>query len=87
MRTTHQLSVKERKEFLLKPIYDYHDVMKITGYRKSKAIEIMNECKKKYNGSVLFNSHAITRNSLLEYMGTSIEQERYVLHQLEETET
>lgn len=82
-----ELTIEERKRLLGKPVYDYHDVMKMTGMAKSKSIAIMKECKEKLNGKVLFNDHAITRNSLLAYMGTSIEQEREIIRQLEQTKT
>ena len=80
----HELTIEERKRLLAKPTYDIKDVMKFTGYAKSKANEIMRTCKEKLNGKVLFNDHAITRNSLLAYLNSSIEQERYVIKQLEQ---
>lgn len=80
----HELTIEERKQLLAKPNYDLKDVMKFTGFAKSKANEIMRVCKEKLNGKVLFENHKITRNSLLAYMGSSIEQERYVIKQLEE---
>ena len=43
-------------------------------------------CKEKLNGKVLFNDHAITRNSLLAWLGTSFEVENYNIKQLEKKE-
>ena len=81
------LSIEERKRLLVMPTYSYKEVMQMTGTCKSKAFEIMKICKEKLNGKVLFNEHAITRNSLLAYLGSSIEQERYVIKQLEDKQT
>lgn len=83
----HELSIRERKELLATPVWTFKEVMKYTGYCKSKSFEIMQVCKDKLNGKVLFNDHAITRNSLLAYLNSSIEQERYIIQQLEKTET
>jgi hypothetical protein len=81
-----ELSIEERKQLLAKPTWTFKDVMQYTGFAKSKSFEIMQICREKLNGKVLFNEHAITRNSLLAYLNTSIEQERYVIKQLEEKE-
>lgn len=82
----HELTIEERKQLLAKPNYDLKDVMRFTGYCKSKANEIMRVCKEKLNGKVLFNDHAITRNSLLAWLGTSFEVENYNIKQLEKKE-
>lgn len=79
----HELTIEERKQLLSMPTYTYHDVMKMTGTAKSKSFEIMKICREKLNGKVLFNDHAITRNSLLAYMGTSWEVENHYIKQLE----
>ena len=78
-----ELSIDERKQLLAKPTFNLQDVMKFTGFAKSKANTIMRECKEKLNGKVLFNEHAITRNSLLAWLGTSLETETYAIKQLE----
>lgn len=82
----HELTIEERKQLLAKPTYNLNDVIKMTGYCRSKANQIMKTCKEKLNGKVLFNEHAITRNSLLAWLGTSLEQENYVIKQLETKE-
>ena len=68
-----------KQDLLLTPVWDYKDVMLYCDCKKSKAYEIIKVCKEKFNGSVLFSKHGVKRNSVLEYMGTSIEQESYVL--------
>ena len=86
MRKLNTISIKERKELLATPIWSVREVMKYTGFKKSKAFEIMHECKEKLNGSVLFNSHCVSRNSVLSWLGTSIEVETYAIKQLEKEE-
>lgn len=81
------MTIKERKELLSKPNWTYKDVMAYTGFKKSKCFEIMSECKEKLNGKVLFNDHAVKRNSVLAWLGTSIEQECYIIKQLEKQES
>ena len=81
------MTIQERKELLGKPAWDYKDVMLFTGYKKSKCFEIMKECKEKLNGKVLFNKHCVKRDSVLAWLSTSIERERYVIQQLEQENT
>ena len=78
------MTLEERKELILKPAWDFHDVMKYTGRKKSKAFQIMQLVKEQFNGKVLFNPHVVKRDSVLAYLGTSVERERYVIKQLEE---
>lgn len=74
------------RELLEKPVWDYHDVMEYCGVKKSKAYQIMAVCKEKLNGAVLFNKHAVKRDSVLEYCGTDIEREAYAMRTLTKTE-
>jgi len=78
-----ELSVERRKELLLKPNWNYQDVMAYCQVQKSKAFQIMDIVKKQFNGNVLFNPHVVSRDGVLAYMDTSIERERYVIRQLE----
>ena len=80
------MTLQERKNLLVKPAWDYKDVMTYCNVKKTKAFEIIKECKTKLNGKVIFNDHAIKRDSVLAYCGTSIERERYVIKQLEADE-
>ena len=68
-----------KQDLLLNPCWTYKDIMLYCGVKKSKAHEIMNICKKQFNGSVLFNKHVVKRDSVLEYMGTTLEHEAIVL--------
>lgn len=78
-----ELTIEERKQLLAKPTWNYKDVMKYTGFAKSKAMEIMRVCKEKLNGKVLFNEHLVKRDSVLAYNSSSIEREKYVLKELD----
>ena len=71
-----------KQELLETPAWTYKDVMLYCGVKKSKAFEIIKVCKEKLNGSVRFEKHLVKRDSVLEYMGTDIERERYVLAEL-----
>ena len=77
------MAIYSKKELLTMPAWTYREVMAYCGVKKSKAFEIMKLCKEKLNGTVLFNKHAVKRNSVLEYMGTSLEQESYVLQHVD----
>lgn len=68
-----------KQEMLEMPVWTFRQVMEYCGVKRSKAYEIIKVCKEKLNGTVRFNPHGVKRNSVLEYMGTSIEQEAYVL--------
>lgn len=86
MREKTLLSIEERTQLLSMPTYTYHEVMKMCQVKKSKAFQIMEIVRKQFNGSVLFNPHVVKRDSVLAYMGTSIERERYIIKQLEADE-
>lgn len=75
-------NIMTKEELLLKPCWNYKDVMFYCGVKKSKAFEIIKLCKEKLNGAVRFNDHAVKRDSVLTYMGTDIERETYILRQL-----
>ena len=73
------MAIYSKKDLLLMPVWNYHDVMLYCDVKKSKAYEIISICKKQLNGAVRFNPHGVKRDSVLEYLGTSIEKESYVL--------
>lgn len=68
----------KRQDLLLKPMWDIKDVMAYVGCKKTKAYEIMARCKQRFNGSIPNEPSVITRNSVLNYYMTSIEQELYI---------
>ena len=57
--------------------------MSYTGFQKSKAYEVMSECKKRYGGGIKGLTGYVTRDSVLAYLNTTIEREMYVLNQLQ----
>jgi len=79
----NDISIEERKRLLAIPTWNYKQVMAYTGFKKSKCFEIMRECKERLNGKILFNEHAVSRNSVLAWLGTSFEEEAYHIKQLE----
>ena len=78
------MTINERKELLAKPCWNYKDVMTYTGFKKSKAFEIMALCKEQFNGKVLFDKSKVKRDSVLAYMETSISVELYIVKELED---
>lgn len=80
------MTPQEHKELMLSPAWTYKQVMVYCQVKKSKAFEIIKVCKEQLNGKVLFDEHKVKRDSVLAYMGSSIERERYVQNQLEKEE-
>ena len=76
------MTLQEHTELMTNPAWTYHEVMLYCKVKKSKAFLIINECKDKLNGKVLFDKSKVKRDSVLAYMGSSIEHERYVNKQL-----
>lgn len=72
-----------RLDLLTKPHWTYKDICEYAGCKKSKAYEIMDICKKEFNGELRFNQSCVSRDSVLNYLGTSIERETYVKECLE----
>lgn len=67
------------RTLLQKPHWSYKDVMQYCGVKTSKAYEIMAVVRKKYNGTIRdFPSH-VRRNSVLAFLGTTIEEELKVV--------
>lgn len=73
-----------RLQLLSKPHFDYHDVMTYIGCGKTKAYEVMKICRRKYNGAIPHEPQCVTRDSVLVYLGSSIEREVYCKKILEE---
>lgn len=68
------------KEALELPVWNYAIVMMYCKCKKSKAFEIIKECREKLDGKPLFNPHGVMRNSVLKYMGTTLEAELKALN-------
>lgn len=80
------MAIISQEELLLRSAWTYKDIMAYCLVRKSKAFEIMKFCKEQLNGAVRFNPHVVKRDSVLEYMGTDIEREMYVLRKIHNTD-
>jgi len=71
---------------LLKPNWSVKDIMKYTGFKKTKCYEIMKIAKTKYNGKVSISSSVVKMDSVLIVLNTSIEREAYKYHLLKRKE-
>ena len=80
------MTLSERKDLLGQPCWNYKQVMTYCGVKKSKAFEIIKICKEQLNGKVIFDKSKVKRDSVIAYMGSSIEHERYVLESIQEGE-
>ena len=72
---------------MLKPHWNYQDICIYCECRKSKAYEIIKVVKEKFNGSIRFNPSCVKRDSVLAFLGTSIERELYVKNLKERRES
>lgn len=72
-----------KRELLLKPVWNYHDICEYLSCKKSKAYELMKIAREEHNGDVRFNPQVITRDSFLLTIQTSIEREIYILNCIE----
>jgi len=75
------MTLEEKEELLLKATYNSSDIKKLTNYeiKRTRVSQIMNECKTKFNGAVLYRPNVITSKSYWAREGTTIEQEYYLL--------
>lgn len=74
----------KEKTLLLKPHWNYKDLMSYVGCEKSKAYQIIKVVKARYGGKIAELPSCVKRDSVLAYLGTSIERENYVLKVLKE---
>lgn len=71
-----------KKDLLRLPIWNYKDLMQFLGCKKTKAYEVIAIVKKHFNGETSFSSSYVKRDSVLNYLGTSIEREIYIDEQI-----
>lgn len=69
------MSPQEKEHLLLKLGLTASDVQELCGCCRSKAYQIMNICRKQYNGKAGVLTNAITPSSLCLALGTSLEAE------------
>ena len=66
------------QNLLDKCVWNSKDIMAYIGCGKTKAYEIFNAVKRFYNGAIPNLSEYVKRDSVLNYLGTSIEHELYI---------
>lgn len=69
------MTIEEKENYLLKTNYSAKDVMALLGIGKTRATEIMNECRVKYGGAVMGRPNIISANSFWVREGTTREAE------------
>lgn len=69
------LTFEEKEKMLSQICLRCDDIMKLTGFCKSKVYAIMKECRNDFNGKAGIRTDAITTTSLFKYFGTSLEEE------------
>ncbi|MBP3713365.1 MAG: hypothetical protein J6I69_02210 [Bacilli bacterium] len=60
---------------LCKPFLNNKEVCEILGISKSGAYEVMNVCRKKFNGAIVLRPSDILTESLMNYLGTTTKKE------------
>ena len=65
----------EKKELLLKPVWDYKDIMNYFGVKHSQAYRLKERAIKEHNGAVKIGSQYVKTDSLLALYGTSRKEE------------
>lgn len=73
-----------REKLLLIPHWNAKQIMAYVDCKKTKAYEIMATVKKFYNGTIIGLPSCVKRDSVLVYLGTSIEHENYIIETLQE---
>lgn len=67
------------KTLLRKPHWNYKNIMEYVGCGSTKAYEIMKVVRKKYNGTLVDLPDCVRRNSVLTFLGTTLEEELKVV--------
>lgn len=78
--------LKDTLKLLIKPNWNYSDVMNYCGVKKTKSYEIMALAKKHYNGTIPALPSYVRRDSVLGLLGTSIERETYINNHIKKEE-
>ena len=73
------MTIEEKENYLLKTNYSAKDVMFLLGIGKTRATEVMNECRVKYGGAIMGRQNVITANSFWLREGTTREEELRVI--------
>lgn len=76
--------MEERKKLLLKPVWDYKDIMKYFDVKQTFAYSIKERAIKECDGTVRIGNQYVKTNSVLALYGTSREEELEVIKSYEE---
>ena len=68
------------KTLLLKPNWNYKAVMSYCDCGTTKAYEIMAHCRKEYGGTIRHLPNCVRRDSVLAFLGTTIERELEIIN-------
>ena len=63
------------KNLLKKPHWNYRNVMEYCEVKTTKAYEIMKIVRKEYGGTIKHLPDCVRRNSVLTFLGTTLEEE------------
>jgi hypothetical protein len=73
----------KKKELLLKPVWDYKDIMNYFGVKHTTAYTIKERAIKEFDGTVKFGTQFVKTDSVLALYGTSRKQELDTIKVLE----
>lgn len=71
--------MEQKKELLLKPVWDYKDIMKYFGVKTNAAFNIKHRAQDEFDGSVKWGNGLVKTDSVLAMYGTSRKQELDIL--------
>lgn len=77
---------EEKKELLLKPVWDYKDIMKYFGVKTTAAFNIKHRAQDEFDGSVRWGNGLVKTDSVLALYGTNRKQELGILKAYENSD-
>ena len=69
------VNMQEKKELLLKPVWDYKDIMSYFGVKTTYACDIKKRAINEFDGTVKIGSQYVKTDSVLALYGTSRSKE------------
>ena len=77
---------EEKKELLLKPVWDYKDIMKYFGVKTTNAFKIKHRALDEQDGGVRWGNGLVKTDSVLALYGTNRKQELGILKAYENSD-
>ena len=68
------------RSLLLKPHWNYKEIMSYCDVKTTKAYEIMAICRKRYGGTIKDLPQYVKRDSVLAFLGTTAEREIEIIN-------